>query len=97
MSQTRLSVPPRRPDHIPARRAPVGVSFLRARCDVPDWIVLHPQGRLPLLCCLVAFIVTFFVTRTIVRYIRSHADSDAPRKWWQPAISGTGRCTSTTW
>ena len=34
--------------------------------------------------CLVAFILTFFVTRTIVRYIRSHADSDAPRKWWQP-------------
>lgn len=40
--------------------------------------------RLPLLCCLVAFILTFFVTRTIVRYIRRHAGSDAPRKWWQP-------------
>ncbi|VEG56274.1 integral membrane protein [Mycolicibacterium aurum] len=39
--------------------------------------------------CLIAFILTFFVTRTIVRYIRSHADSDAPRKWWQPRnISG---------
>ena len=42
------------------------------------------RERLPLLCCLVAFILTFFVTRTIVRYIRRHADSDAPRKWWQP-------------
>ncbi|MGE2736929.1 hypothetical protein [Mycolicibacterium vaccae] len=48
-----------------------------------------PYSRLPLVCCLVAFIVTFFVTRTIVRYIRRHADSDAPRKWWQPRnISG---------
>ena len=32
------------------------------------------------MCCLIAFIVTFFVTRTIVRYIRAHADSDAPRE-----------------
>ena len=41
--------------------------------------------------CLIAFILTFFVTRTIVRYIRRHADSDAPRKWWQPRnISGGG-------
>jgi ABC-type multidrug transport system fused ATPase/permease subunit len=50
-----------------------------------------PHSRIPLVCCLVAFILTFFVTRTIVRYIRSHADSDAPRKWWQPRnISGGG-------
>jgi heme/copper-type cytochrome/quinol oxidase subunit 4 len=50
-----------------------------------------PYSRLPLVCCLVAFILTFFVTRTIVRYIRKHADSDAPRKWWQPRnISGSG-------
>ncbi|HEY9264298.1 MAG TPA: hypothetical protein VIQ11_06825 [Mycobacterium sp.] len=50
-----------------------------------------PPSRLPLVCCLVAFILTFFVTRTIVRYIRSHAGSDAPRKWWQPRnISGGG-------
>ncbi|CAN3129670.1 hypothetical protein ACNUDN_17210 [Mycobacterium sp. smrl_JER01] len=50
-----------------------------------------PPSRLPLVCCLVAFILTFFITRTIVRYIRSHADSDAPRKWWQPRnISGGG-------
>ncbi|ORA66758.1 hypothetical protein BST23_09745 [Mycolicibacterium elephantis] len=49
-----------------------------------------PPGRMPLTFCLLAFIVTFFVTRTIVRYIRSHADSDAPRKWWQPRNLGTG-------
>lgn len=48
------------------------------------------SGRLPLLCCLVAFILTFFVTRTIVRYIRAHAGSDAPRKWWQPRNLGHG-------
>ena len=48
------------------------------------------HGRLPLLCCLVAFILTFFVTRTIVRYIRRHSDSDAPRKWWQPRNIGHG-------
>lgn len=41
-------------------------------------------GRLPLLCCLVAFILTFFVTRIVVRYIRSQADRDEPLKWWQP-------------
>ncbi|MCX2933327.1 hypothetical protein ORI20_23930 [Mycobacterium sp. CVI_P3] len=41
--------------------------------------------------CLIAFILTFFVTRTIVRYIRRNADSTAPRKWWQPRnISGHG-------
>jgi hypothetical protein len=50
-----------------------------------------PLSRLPLVCCLIAFILTFFVTRTIVRYIRRHADSDAPRKWYQPRnISGGG-------
>jgi hypothetical protein len=48
------------------------------------------SGRLPLLCCLVAFILTFFVTRTIVRYIRANADSDVPRKWWQPRNIGHG-------
>ncbi len=45
---------------------------------------------MPLVFCLVAFILTFFVTRTIVRYIRSHADSDAPRKWWQPRNISAG-------
>ena len=54
---------------------------------LPDGI---PHSRLPLLCCLVAFILTFSVTRTIVRYIRSHADSDAPRKWWQPRNISAG-------
>ncbi|WP_422746447.1 hypothetical protein ACN27E_02505 [Mycobacterium sp. WMMD1722] len=49
------------------------------------------SDRLPLLFCLIAFLLTFLVTRTIVRYIRSHADSDAPRRWWQPRnISAAG-------
>ncbi|MEO3759095.1 hypothetical protein ABGB19_12505 [Mycobacterium sp. B14F4] len=59
------------------------------RADL-DFNFTIPPGRLPLAFCLVAFIVTFFVTRTIVRYIRRHADSDAPRKWWQPRNIGTG-------
>jgi hypothetical protein len=45
-------------------------------------IVEH--GRLPLLCCLVAFILTFAVTRSLVRYIRHRADAGLPPKWWQP-------------
>src|SRR3954469_11949158 len=49
-----------------------------------------PPGRLPLMWCLIAFLLTFFLTRTIVRYIRAHADSDAPRKWWQPRNIGHG-------
>jgi ABC-type multidrug transport system fused ATPase/permease subunit len=48
------------------------------------------RDRLPLVCCLVAFILTFFVTRTIVRYIRHNAGSDAPRKWWQPRNISAG-------
>ena len=51
---------------------------------------LVSRDRLPLMFCLVAFILTFFVTRTIVRYIRAHAESDAPRKWWQPRNIGHG-------
>lgn len=51
-----------------------------------DW--LHNDiidgGRLPLLCCLIAFLITFFVTRVIVRYIRSQAGATAPPRWWQP-------------
>jgi len=48
-------------------------------------------GRQPLLWCLIAFILTFFVTRTITRYIRATADRTGPRKWWQPRnISGKG-------
>ena len=48
------------------------------------------RGRLPLLWCLIAFLLTFLVTRTVVRYIRAHANSDAPRKWWQPRNIGHG-------
>ena len=49
-----------------------------------------PRDRWPLMWCLIAFLLTFLVTRTIVRYIRHHADSDAPRKWWQPRNIGHG-------
>ncbi|HZC53194.1 MAG TPA: hypothetical protein VE441_11945 [Mycobacterium sp.] len=42
------------------------------------------RGRLPLLCCLVAFILTFFVTRTFVRVIRHRAETGRPIPWWQP-------------
>jgi hypothetical protein len=42
------------------------------------------RGRLPLLCCLVAFILTFFVTRTSVRFIRHRAAAGRPSRWWQP-------------
>jgi hypothetical protein len=42
------------------------------------------HGRLPLLCCLVAFILTFFVTRTSVRLIRSRAAIGRPPRWWEP-------------
>jgi hypothetical protein len=42
------------------------------------------RGRLPLLCCLLAFILTFFVTRTSVRVIRHRAETGRPTRWWQP-------------
>lgn len=42
------------------------------------------RGRLPLLCCLVAFLLTFFVTRSCVRLIRHRADRDRPARWWHP-------------
>lgn len=42
------------------------------------------RGRLPLLCCLLAFLATFLVTRAVVRYIRSQADNPRPPRWWQP-------------
>ncbi|MEX3656844.1 hypothetical protein ABFW14_17320 [Mycolicibacterium fortuitum] len=48
------------------------------------------RDRLPLLCCLVAFILTFFVTRLVVRYIRRNAGSERPPKWWQPHNLGHG-------
>ena len=49
------------------------------------------RGRLPLLCCLIAFILTFFVTRTFVRYIRHRADRGVPPKWWEPRNIHIGR------
>lgn len=49
-----------------------------------------PRDRLPLLCCLVAFILTFFVTRLVVRYIRRNAGSERPPRWWQPRNLGHG-------
>lgn len=55
--------------------------------DFPTGI---PHSRLPLMWCLLAFILTFFVTRTIVRYIRRNAGSDAPRRWWQPRNISAG-------
>ncbi|MFN6552061.1 hypothetical protein ACP6C7_23505 [Mycolicibacterium septicum] len=48
------------------------------------------RDRLPLLCCLVAFILTFFVTRIVVRYIRRNAGSERPPRWWQPRNLGHG-------
>jgi hypothetical protein len=42
------------------------------------------RGRLPLLCCLIAFILTFFVTRTFVRLIRHRATVGRPPRWWEP-------------
>ena len=42
------------------------------------------RGRLPLLCCLVAFILTFFVTRSFVRFIRHRAEVDRAARWWHP-------------
>ncbi|OBG81675.1 hypothetical protein A5733_12715 [Mycobacterium sp. NS-7484] len=48
------------------------------------------HDRLPLLCCLVAFILTFFVTRIVVRYIRRNADNERPPRWWQPRNMGHG-------
>jgi hypothetical protein len=42
------------------------------------------RGRLPLLCCLIAFILTFFVTRTFVRVIRRRQHTGRPPRWWEP-------------
>jgi hypothetical protein len=49
------------------------------------------RGRLPLLCCLIAFILTFFVTRTSVRFIRHRAAAGRPTRWWQPRNVYVGR------
>ena len=50
------------------------------------WFVhdIVDRGRLPLLCCLVAFMLTFFVTRTFVRVIRHRVEAGHPIRWWQP-------------
>jgi len=54
--------------------------------EVTRWFAhdIHASGHLPLLCCLVAFILTFFVTRTFVRFIRHRADKGRPTRWWHP-------------
>lgn len=51
-----------------------------------DWLQhdIIDGGRLPLLCCLIAFLLTFLITRFTVRYIRSRPPSAAPPRWWQP-------------
>ena len=60
----------------------MGVSSLGVPVAV-HFDVIAP-GRVPLMWCLIAFILTFFVTRTITRYIRATAGRTGPRKWWQP-------------
>jgi hypothetical protein len=62
---------------------------------VPSAVLPHVEfvapGRQPLMWCLIAFILTFFITRSITRYIRATAGRTGPRKWWQPHnISGKG-------
>ena len=74
----------------------MGVSF--STVSVPRFelhldlrVDLVAPGREPLMWCLIAFILTFFVTRSITRYIRATADQTGPRKWWQPHnIAGKG-------
>lgn len=64
--------------------------FLAVPSAVLDVHVVAP-GRQPLMWCLIAFILTFFITRSITRYIRATANQTGPRKWWQPRnISGKG-------
>ena len=54
--------------------------------DVGRWLQedIIDRSRLPLLCCLAAFILTFFITRTFVRFIRHRTQTGLPPKWWQP-------------
>src|SRR5258705_193531 len=93
MSHTRLSVPTGASGGIPATtragRRKFSPVFDALKFDLKFDLAIPPE-RLPLMWCLIAFILTFFVTRTIVRYIRSHANSDAPRKWWQPRNISAG-------
>ena len=53
---------------------------------VSNWFArdIVAGGRLPLLCCLVAFILTFFVTRAFARVIRHRVAAGRPHRWWQP-------------
>jgi hypothetical protein len=68
---------------------PSGRSFLSVLRWFEDDII--GRGRLPLLCCLVAFILTFFVTRSFVRYIRHRAARGVPPRWWEPRNIHIGR------
>ena len=61
---------------VPSAAHPVVYGDLRLDVVAP--------GREPLMWCLIAFCLTFFVTRSITRYIRATADRSGPRKWWQP-------------
>jgi hypothetical protein len=64
-------------------------AYFGTRLDIR--LDLVAPGRGPLAWCLIAFILTFFVTRTITRYIRATAGHTGPRKWWQPHnFSGSG-------
>nr|WP_307856790.1 hypothetical protein [Mycolicibacter acidiphilus] len=51
-----------------------------------DWFRddIVDRGKLPLLCCLLAFLVTFLVTRSVVRYIHGRTATGGTPKWWQP-------------
>src|SRR6476619_5103798 len=93
MSQTSLSVPSGESGGIPAMtragRRKFSPVFDALKFDVAFDLAIPPERR-PLMWCLIAFVMTFFITRTIVRYIRAHAGSDAPRKWWQPRNIGHG-------
>ncbi len=68
-----------------------GAAGSTAVSSLPVHFDVVAPGRIPLMWCLISFIVTFFVTRTIVRYIRHNAGNEGPHKWWQPRnISGSG-------
>ena len=57
-----------------------------------DWLRrdIIDSGRLPLLCCLIAFLLTFFITRVIARYIRSRPAGGGKPRWWQPRNISVG-------
>lgn len=75
--------------HRAASFGPGNAASFAGRLDIR--LDLVAPGRGPLAWCLIAFILTFFVTRSITRYIRATADHTGPRKWWQPHnISGSG-------